>query len=100
MDPVFMKDVLDGIRDTLFGKPLPCKGQEKLCRQMECCFYKEASGQADDLAVVINADRDLAQVETGECRLQTFYVSSLVAFSSSFSSASSSAAAASAAAEP
>merc|ERR1711997_994573 len=62
MDPEFMKEVLDGIRGTLFGKPLPCDGQEKLCRQMECCFYKddkEGSGLA---------------VETGECRLQTFYV--------------------------
>merc|ERR1711997_47823 len=62
MDPEFMKEVLDGIRGTLFGKPLPCDGQEKLCRQMECCFYKddkEGSGLADDF---------------GECRLQTFYV--------------------------
>jgi len=77
MDPEFMKDVLDGIRGTLFGKPLPCDGQEKLCRQMECCFYKddkEGSGLADDFEAVV-VDRDPALVvETGECRLQTFYV--------------------------
>ena len=49
MDPVFMKELLDGIRETLFPKPLLCNGQEKLCRQMECCFYKddkEGSGLA------------------------------------------------------
>ena len=40
MDPTFMKNVLDGIRGTLFPKPLPCNELDKLCRQMECCFYK------------------------------------------------------------
>jgi len=90
MDPDFLKEVLDGIRGTLFPKPLRCNGQDKLCRQMECCFYKNAAAQShagthegeegsgipDDLeAVGVNADRDLAQVvATGECRLQTFYI--------------------------
>jgi len=80
MDPTFMKNVLDGIRGTLFPKPLPCNEQDKLCRQMECCFYKnknnphkknESGGLTDDLEAV----GDLAQVAaTGECRLKTFYI--------------------------
>jgi len=88
MDPVFMKELLDGIRDTLFPKPLLCNGQDKLCRQMECCFYKnthtpdtqntqEGSTPTDDFneAVVVNADRNNAQVApTGACRLQTFWI--------------------------
>jgi len=67
MDPTFMKNVLDGIRGTLFPKPLPCNELDMLCRQMECCFYKnkntphktnQSGGLTDDLEAV----GDLAQV--------------------------------------
>jgi len=39
MDKNFLEELLDGIRGAL-GKPLPCNGEDKLCKQMECCFYK------------------------------------------------------------
>jgi len=81
MDPEFMKELLDGIRKALSPKPLPCNGQNKLCRQMECCFYKDNHTpdtlNTDDLneAVVINADRVDAQVvQTGKCRLHSRWI--------------------------
>merc|ERR1711974_176425 len=46
--------------------PLRCNGQDKLCRQMECCFYKNTPHE--------DKEGSGPTVATGECRLQTFYI--------------------------